>query len=75
MKDSLERDAIKAYFRERTKRFDEYHDDLEEFHEVFTELGFTSIDDGCDGFCPECKQITTCAVYRETKEDWDRIYT
>jgi len=48
----------------------------EQEHKIFTELGFTRVDDGCDGFCPECEQMTTCQVYKEElKEEWERFYS
>jgi ssDNA-specific exonuclease RecJ len=40
-----------------------------EFHKIFTELGFTYVDDGCDGYCPECEKKDDCKVYLELKDD------
>ncbi|MBI5746266.1 MAG: hypothetical protein HZA13_04620 [Nitrospirae bacterium] len=76
MKDDLERDALKVHFRETVEKFERYFDDPEQFHKIFTELGFTYIEDGCDGFCPECKQMLKCGeAYKESKDGWEGIYS
>jgi hypothetical protein len=32
------------------------------------------VDDDCDGFCPECKEMIKCEAYNELKEEWDSFY-
>ncbi len=57
-------------------RFDEYHNDPEQHHKIFTDLGFAYVEDGCDGFCPECEQMLKCEVYnKELKKEWEWIYS
>lgn len=60
-------------FKERIKKFDEYFNDPEQYHKIFSELGFTWVDDGCNGFCPECEQKEDCAVYPELKDEWAAV--
>jgi len=43
-------------FKERVEKYEQYSKDPKEFHKIFTELGFTYVDDGCDGYCPECEK-------------------
>ncbi len=40
-------------FKERVEKCEQYSKNPKEFHKIFTELGFSYVDDGCDGFCPE----------------------
>lgn len=61
------RNAIGASFRDRVEKFEKYYNDPEQFNKIFTELGFTYIEDGCDGFCPECEQMLKCEAYKEIK--------
>lgn len=75
MKDDLDKEALKVYFRETVEKFERYFDDPEQFHKIFSELGFTYVEDGCDGFCPECEQMIKCEVYKETKEEWEGFYS
>ncbi len=57
MKDDFEKEALRAYSKDTVEKFEQYFNDPEQFHKIFTELGFTYVDDGCEGFCPECKQM------------------
>lgn len=67
---------IKYDFKTVVKKFEKYHDDPEQYHKIFTELGFTYAEDGCDGFCPECEQMLKCEVYnKELKKEWEWIYS
>ncbi|MBI4689532.1 MAG: hypothetical protein HY754_04600 [Nitrospirae bacterium] len=29
----------------------------------------------CNGFCPECKQMTYCLVYQDMEDEWNLIYS
>lgn len=60
-------------FEERVEKFEEYSKDPEQCHKIFSELGFTYVEDGCDGFCPECEQKDTCQVYPELKDEWEQV--
>ena len=75
MKDDLDKETLKIYFRETVEKFERYFDDPEQFHKIFSELGFTYVEDGCDGFYPECGQMLECEVYKETKGEWEGIYS
>ncbi|OIP62429.1 MAG: hypothetical protein COT35_12495 [Nitrospirae bacterium CG08_land_8_20_14_0_20_52_24] len=54
-----DKDALRTKFNERVGKFEQYAADPEQFNKIYSELGFTYIDDGCDGFCPECEQMMT----------------
>jgi len=60
-------------FKERVKKFDQYYNNPKEFHKIFTELGFSYVDDGCDGYCPECEKKDDCETYLEIKDDFEDI--
>lgn len=75
MKDNLDKEVLMVYFRATVEKFERYFDDPEQLHKIFSELGFTYIEDGCDGFCPECKQMLKCEVHKETKDEWSRFYS
>lgn len=70
MKNNLDKEKLRAQFRDTVEKFEQYFNDPEQFHKIFTELGFTYVDDGCDGFCPECEQMLKCEVYKEIKDEW-----
>ena len=52
-------------FDEKVEKFGQYMDDPEHHSKIFTELGFTYVDDGCDGDCDSCDQRAGCTVYPE----------
>ncbi|MFO0793297.1 MAG: hypothetical protein U0586_04455 [Candidatus Brocadiaceae bacterium] len=74
MKNIYQKDALRKYFNETIEKFKQYLNDPEQHHNIFTEPGFTYIDDGCDGFCPKCKQKMTCEAYEELKDEWEGLY-
>ena len=73
MKNIHEKEALRTYFNETVKKFEQYYNDPEQHHKIFTELGFTYVEDGCDGFYPECGQKLECGVYEELKDEWERL--
>ncbi len=75
MKDNLDKEKLRAQFRDTVEEFDQYFNDPEQFNKIFTELGFTYVEDCCDGFCPECEQMMKCEVYKEIKDGWEWIYS
>ena len=70
MEDDLDKETLRKYFNETVEKFAKYYNDHEQHRKIFTELGFTYVDDGCDGFCPECEQKLTCEFYKELKDEW-----
>ncbi|MCF6149413.1 MAG: hypothetical protein E3K37_12230 [Candidatus Kuenenia sp.] len=74
MKNNHKKEALTKYFHESVVKFEKYYNDPEQQHKIFTELGFTNIDDGCDGFCPGCEQKLECDIYDELKDEWEGIY-
>lgn len=62
MKGNLNKEKLQAQFKDRVEKFEQYFNDPEQFHKIFTELGFIYVNDGCDDFCPECE------VYKEIKD-------
>ncbi|MBI5446720.1 MAG: hypothetical protein HY900_36575 [Deltaproteobacteria bacterium] len=60
-------------FRERVELFEACSRDELAYPKIFSELGFTFVDDGCDGYCPECPNQRTCATYPELKAEWEEL--
>jgi hypothetical protein len=54
-------------FEERVEKFGEYMNDPEQHGKIFTELGFTYVDDACGGICDICEQKADCTVYESIK--------
>jgi len=52
-------------FQEVVKEFDKYFHDPDQFYKIFSELGFSYVDDGCNGACDHCEQKDTCETYAE----------
>lgn len=73
MRDDSDKEALRAKFRDTVAKFEQYHADPGQFHKIFTELGFAYVDDGCDGFCPDCEKKMRCEVYPELKDGWERL--
>ena len=74
MEDDLNKEALRKYFHKAVEKFEQYYNDPAQHDKIFTELGFTYVDDGCDGFCPECGQKLDCKVYEELKDEWEGFY-
>ncbi len=53
---------------------DESHQS-ENIHKEITELGFTYVENGCDGLCHECDAISECAAYKKMTEARDKLYS
>ena len=49
--------------------FERYHNDPDQHHKLFAELGFLYMVDECDGECADCKEKTTCEVFAEIKDN------
>jgi hypothetical protein len=64
MKSNLDKRKLRAQFKARVEKFEQYFNDPEQFNKIYTELGFAYVEDGCDGFCPECEQMLKCKVYK-----------
>lgn len=75
MKSNLYKRKLRAQFKDRVEKFEQYFNDPEQFNKIFTELGFTYFEDGCDSFCPECEQMLKCKVYKEIKVKWEWFYS
>ncbi|MBM4135818.1 MAG: hypothetical protein FJ241_03195 [Nitrospira sp.] len=75
MKGNLDKEKLRTQFKNRVEKFDKYFNDPEQFHKIFTELGFIYVEDGCDGFCPECEQMPKCETYKEIKDEWEWLYS
>ncbi len=54
--------------RKRSRKFGQYLHDPDSYGNIFTELGFTYRDEGCDGGCEECDRKNDCTVYAAVKE-------
>jgi hypothetical protein len=65
MRDKPEDEKIKK----RIELFDRYHNAPDQYHKIFTELGFSFMVDECDGNCPDCKDKGTCEVFLKIKDD------
>ena len=60
-------------FQDRIDRFEEYSRDEEQYHKIFSELGFVFVEDGCDGYCPKCENRRTCPNYPELRVGWESL--
>lgn len=60
-------------FRAQVEAFNRCAQDKGEFPRIFSELGFTFVDDGCDGTCPDCDREATCEVVPELKAEWEEL--
>ncbi len=72
---SIHNENLSSEFKKRVEKFERYYDDPEQHHKIYEELGFMYVDDGCDGFCPECEKMLKCEIYKEIKDDWERFYS
>ncbi len=68
----MAKEKPKMTFDERAKKFEEYAKDPERQYKIFSELGFSYVDDGCDGYCPDCEQKDTCETAPEI--GWDDVF-
>ena len=55
----------KKDFQEVVKEFDKYFHDSDQFYKIFSELGFSYVEDDCNGACDHCKRKDTCETYAE----------
>lgn len=55
--------------KKRIELFDRYHNDPDQYHKLFTELGFSYMVDECDFNCVDCENKPTCEIYAEIKDD------
>jgi hypothetical protein len=74
MKDNRSKMELKACFDDAVKNFKHYHNRLDQYRKIFTELGFAYVNYRCSGFCPECEQKMRCLVYEELKDEWEVLY-
>lgn len=75
MKD-LGNEILKAYVRGIFNQYQECAQDTERLQEICAEQGIAYIDhNNCDGFCPDCGQMSTCEAYEEIREEWDGFYS
>lgn len=47
----------------------------ENIHKEIAELGFTYVENGCDGLCHECDDMSECAAYKKMIETWNKLYS
>lgn len=66
-------ESMSEFLKKRAELFEKYHNDPDQYHKIFSELGFSYYDDNCDGYCPECEIRSTCEFYLEDKEEWDKL--
>jgi len=55
-------------FKEKVKKFGEYMHDPEQHGKIFSELGFTYVDDVCEGNCGNCERKSECTIYESISE-------
>jgi hypothetical protein len=61
-----------AYYRKPTASDEQKYD---EFSDIFAEFDYGYTYNGCDFFCPECRNIKKCEAYAEVEESWESFYT
>ena len=54
-------------FKKRVELFERYHNDPDQHHKLFTELGFSYIFNNCGVNYADWKEKTTCKVFAEIK--------
>ena len=57
-----------AYYRDVSGQSDQ-------FLGIFGEYDFSITDGECSLFCPECRNMMTCAVYSDCVDEWESFYT
>jgi len=75
VKDNFEKEVSERPFGNQVEKFDEYFNTIEHLHKIFEEMKFICFDDNHNGFCPECEQTLKCKVYKEIKDEWERLYS
>jgi hypothetical protein len=60
--------------KEKIDLFDKYRNDPNQYYKIFTELGFSYIENNCNGYCPECENKSTCEVYIADTEEWNKLF-
>jgi hypothetical protein len=53
---------VNVDFKRRVELFERYYNDPDQYHKIFTELGFSYVVDDCDGYCSDCNHKLTCEV-------------
>jgi hypothetical protein len=75
MKDNFEKEVLGGLFENQVEKFEGYLNAIEHLHKIFKEMNFICVDDNHDGFCPECEQMLKCKVYKEIKDEWEKVYS
>ena len=57
-------------FEETIEKLGKYQHDPKQFNKIFSELGFSYADDGCEGDCYACEKKNGCTMYADIK-NWD----
>lgn len=65
MTDQPEDDKLKKLI----ELFDRYYNDPDQYHKLFSELGFSYMVDECEGNCTDCKENTTCEIIAKIKNN------
>lgn len=60
-----------AYYRARVNGWGNTYDP---FLDIFSEFDFGCVEEGCNFFCPECREIQSCQAYQEIQEVWRSFY-
>ncbi len=63
--------GIMAYYKYNPGQLKE---EVDKYQNVFEEFDFGYIEQGCDFFCPECRDIMKCEAFSEVKEAWELFY-
>ena len=56
----------KSDYNDVVKEFEKHFNDPDQFYKIFSELGFSYVDDGCTGACDCCDRKNTCETYAKS---------
>ncbi len=76
MKNKNTHDAMREYHKKVIEDFDNNGNRFLQNSVIpYIELGYVYSGSGCDGFCPECRQIEQCEAYEDIKDGWRLFYS
>ncbi|OGW37368.1 MAG: hypothetical protein A2Y97_05720 [Nitrospirae bacterium RBG_13_39_12] len=70
--EKIERDQINVYSDDTPEKF-VHTNEPEVLQKIISELGSTYIEEGCDGLCLECDQVSTCEAHKKIIDAWEKL--
>ena len=66
-KTTLRKSNEELNFEETVKKFNPYLMNPKKFNKIFTEPGFSNVEDDCGGNCINCKKKDSCKTYSKIR--------